>query len=51
MKLQVLHTLAGLLRRRRACELNVLYTEGIESLGNGDFGLRVKECVGELLAL
>ena len=51
MRHEVLHTLAGLLRRRRARQLDVLYTEGIESLGNGDFGLGVKKCVGKLLAL
>ena len=45
------HTPAGLLRRRRARELDVLYTEGIEGLGDGDFGLGVKERIGELLAL
>ena len=44
-------TLAGLLRRRGARELDVLYTKGIEGLGDGDFGLGVKERVGELLAL
>lgn len=48
---EVLRTRARLLRCRGARELDVLYTEGIEGLGDGDFGLGVKERVGELLAL
>ena len=51
MRTKVLRTPAGLLRGGGARELDVLYTERIESLGNGDFGLGVKERVGELLAL
>lgn len=42
---------SGRLGRGRGRELDVLDAERVEGLGDGDFGLGVKECVCELLAL
>ena len=44
-------TCAGLFRCSGRGQLDVLYTEGIESLGDGNLGLAVEESVGELLSL
>lgn len=40
-----------LLRGYGGCELDVLHTERIERLGNGDFSLGVEKSVGELFTL
>jgi hypothetical protein len=42
---------AGLLGGSRGSQLNVIDTESIESLGDCNLGLGIKECVGELLSL
>ena len=42
---------ARLLRGCGGCELDVLHTERIERLGNGDFSLGVEKGVGELFTL
>jgi hypothetical protein len=42
---------ARLFRGRRRGELDVLYTKGIEGLGDCDFGLGVEEGIGKLLSL
>jgi hypothetical protein len=42
---------ARLLRGSGRCELNVLDTECIKSLGDGDFFFGVEESVGKLLTL
>jgi hypothetical protein len=42
---------AGLLRCSGRGELDILDTECIESLRDGDLGLRIEESIGELLAL
>lgn len=39
-----------LFRGGRGCEFDVLYTKGIESPGNGDFSLGVKESISELFS-
>ena len=44
-------TCAGLFRCSGRGQLDVLHTEGIESLGDGNLGLAVEESVGELLPL
>lgn len=42
---------ARLLRGGGGSEFDVLHAKRIERLGDGDFGLGVKESVGELLSL